>query len=323
MPRVGQHSVELSVVAPVLNEEGSVQELHRRLTDALAPLGTYEIVVVDDGSTDGTWTILRELAAADPHLRLIRLSRNFGHQVAMTAGLDAARGDAVVLMDGDLQDPPEVIPELVERWRQGFDVVYAVRDARPGETRYKLWTASLFYRLIGRMSPVAIPADAGDFRLLARPAADALRAMPERARFLRGMSSWIGFRQVGVSYQRDARHAGETKYPTRKMVRFAIDAITSFSTTPLRIVGGIGFVLVVFFVGYLAYTIYERFFTDDTVAGWTTVIVLLLLIGGAQLIALGVIGQYIARIYDETKRRPLYVVSEEVGNASADEPLRS
>jgi dolichol-phosphate mannosyltransferase len=316
-------SVDLSVVAPLLNEEGTVRELHRRLTDVLEPLGSYEIVLVDDGSSDGTWQILRELAAADPRLRLLRLSRNFGHQVAMTAGLDAARGDAVVLMDGDLQDPPELIAELVARWRDGFDVVYAVRDARPGETRYKLWTARLFYRLIGRMSPVDIPPDAGDFRLLGRPAADALRAMPEQARFLRGMSSWIGFRQVGVGYQRDPRHAGETKYPTRKMVRFAIDAITSFSTTPLRIVGGIGFVLVVFFVGYFAYTLYERFFTDNTVAGWTTVIVLLLLVGGAQLIALGVIGQYIARIYDETKRRPLYVVSEEVDTASGDDASRS
>jgi dolichol-phosphate mannosyltransferase len=305
--------LEISVVAPVLNEEGSVRELHARLTEVLAPLGSYEIVIVDDGSTDGTWELLSALAARDPHLRLVRLSRNFGHQVAMTAGLDAARGDAVVLMDGDLQDPPEVIPHLVARWHDGYDVVYAVRSVRPGETRFKLWTAKVFYRLIGRMSPVAIPEDAGDFRLLARPAADALRRMPEQARFLRGMSSWIGFRQTGVPYERDARRAGETKYPTRKMVRFAVDAITSFSTTPLRIVGGVGFTLVVFFVGYLGYTIYRRFFTDATVPGWTTVIVLLLLIGGAQLIALGVIGQYIARIYDESKRRPLYVVSEVVG----------
>jgi len=315
-------NVELSVVAPVLNEEGSVRELHRRLTEALEPLGSFEIVIVDDGSTDRTWELLRGLAADDPRLRLIRLSRNFGHQVAMTAGLDAAGGDAIVLMDGDLQDPPEVIPQLVARWRDGFEVVYAIRSARPGETRFKLWTARLFYKLIGRMSPVAMPEEAGDFRLLARPAADALRRMPEQARFLRGMSSWIGFRQTGVSYERDARHAGETKYPTRKMVRFAVDAITSFSTTPLKLVGAVGFTLVVFFVAYVAYTIYRRFFTDETVPGWTTVIVLLLLIGGAQLIALGVIGQYIARIYDESKRRPLYVVSEVVGG-EPDDPDRS
>ena len=317
--------LEVSVVAPVLNERDSVGELHRRLTDVLRPLGAYEIVIVDDGSTDGTWELLQTLAASDFRLRALRLSRNFGHQVAMTAGLDAARGDAVVLMDGDLQDPPEVIPELVARWREGYEVVYAVRSARPGETRFKLWTARLFYKLIGRMSPVPMPPEAGDFRLLARPAADALRSMPEQARFLRGMSSWIGFRQTGVGYERDARHAGETKYPTRKMVRFAIDAVTSFSTTPLKLVGGVGFTLVVFFVGYLGYTIYRRFFTDATVPGWTTVIVLLLLIGGAQLIALGVIGQYIARIYDESKRRPLYVVSEVVGGdpASAEEPDRS
>ena len=317
--------LELSVVAPVLNERDSVAELYRRLTDVLIPLGSYEIVIVDDGSTDGTWELLHGLAADDSRMRAVRLSRNFGHQVAMTAGLDAARGDAVVLMDGDLQDPPEVIPELVARWRDGYDVVYAVRSMRPGETRFKLWTAKLFYRLIGWMSPVSIPEEAGDFRLLARPAADALRRMPEQARFLRGMSSWIGFRQTGVSYERDVRRAGDTKYPTRKMIRFAVDAITSFSTTPLRIVGGVGFALVVFFVGYLGYTIYRRFFTDATVPGWTTVIVLLLLIGGAQLIALGVIGQYIARIYDESKRRPLYVVSEVVGGepGSAEAPERS
>jgi dolichol-phosphate mannosyltransferase len=316
--------LRVSVVIPALNEERTLAGVVAAVREALAgrPL---EIVIVDDGSSDRTWEILRSMAADDGRLRLIRLSRNFGHQVAMTAGLDAARGDAIVLMDGDLQDPPEVIPELVARWRDGFEVVYAVRSARPGETRFKLWTAQLFYKLIGRMSPVAMPADAGDFRLLARPAADAMRRMPEQARFLRGMSSWIGFRQTGVAYERDARHAGETKYPTRKMVRFAIDAITSFSTTPLRIVGGVGFTLVGFFVVYLAYTIYRRFFTDATVPGWTTVIVLLLLIGGAQLIALGVIGQYIARIYDESKRRPLYVVSEVVGGdpAAPGEPERS
>ena len=315
--------VTLSVVAPVLDEEGSVAELHRRLTEALAPLGTYEIVVVDDGSRDRTWQILTELAAADPHLRLVRLSRNFGHQVAMTAGLDAARGDAVVCMDGDLQDPPEVIPELVARWREGYDVVYAVRTARPGETRYKRWTAGAFYRLIGRMSPVEIPAEAGDFRLLSRRAADALRAMPERARFLRGMSSWIGFPQAGVPYEREARTSGTTKYPTRKMVRFASDAITSFSTTPLRVVAVTGFVLVGFCALYLGYTLYKRVFTDDTIQGWTSVIVIVLLIGGVQLVSLGVIGQYVARIYDEVKGRPLYVVSEVVGGSPAAEDERS
>jgi dolichol-phosphate mannosyltransferase len=306
----------LSVVIPILNEEPLVTELHARVTAAVDRLGPYEIVVVDDGSTDGTWARLVQLSAVDPNLRLVRLSRNFGHQVALTAGVEAARGDAVITIDGDLQDPPEVIPEMVARWQEGYDVVYGVRAAREGETRYKLWTARLFYRLIGRLSPVEIPADAGDFRLLSRRAADALRAMPERARFIRGMTSWIGFPQTGVPYTREARTAGRTKYPTRKMIRFATDAITSFSSSPLRIVASMGFALVGFCAAYLGYTLYKQFFTDDTVEGWTSVIVLLLLIGGAQLIGLGVIGQYVGRIYDEAKGRPLYVVSEVVDSAS-------
>jgi dolichol-phosphate mannosyltransferase len=215
-------------------------------------------------------------------------------------------------MDGDLQDPPEVIGELLARWREGYDVVFAVRRSRHGETRYKRWTARLFYRAIGRMSPVEIPEEAGDFRLLSRRAADALRAMPERARFLRGMSSWIGFRQIGVPYDREPRKQGETKYPTRKMVRFATDAVTSFSTTPLKLLATLGFVLVGFCAAFLVYTLYKRLFTDDTVQGWTSVVVVVLLIGGVQLLSLGVMGQYVARIYDEVKGRPLYVVSEVV-----------
>ncbi len=306
-------ALTLSVVVPIFNESESVGELHARLTAAVSPLGSYELVLVDDGSSDGTWERLAAIAADDPHVRLVRLSRNFGHQVALTAGVDAARGDAVVTMDGDLQDPPEVIPELVARWRDGYDVVYGVRAARKGETRYKLWTAQLFYRLIRRMSPVAIPENAGDFRLLSRRAANALRGMPERARFIRGMTSWVGFQQVGVPYRREARHAGTTKYPTRRMLRFALDAITSFSTAPLRWVAVMGFSMVGFCGVYLAYALYVRFFTDQAVEGWTTVIVLVLLIGGAQLIGLGVIGQYVGRIYEEAKGRPLYVVSELVG----------
>ncbi len=306
-------ALTLSVVVPIFNESESVGELHARLTAAVSPLGSYELVLVDDGSSDGTWERLAAIAADDPHVRLVRLSRNFGHQVALTAGVDAARGDAVVTMDGDLQDPPEVIPELVARWRDGYDVVYGVRAARQGETRYKLWTAQLFYRLIRRMSPVAIPENAGDFRLLSRRAANALRGMPERARFIRGMTSWVGFQQVGVPYRREARHAGTTKYPTRRMLRFALDAITSFSTAPLRWVAVMGFSMVGFCGVYLAYALYVRFFTDQAVEGWTTVIVLVLLIGGAQLIGLGVIGQYVGRIYEEAKGRPLYVVSELVG----------
>jgi glycosyltransferase involved in cell wall biosynthesis len=302
----------LSVVAPVFDEAETLPELHRRLTAALTPLGRYEIVLVDDGSSDGSWQALRTLAGQDPHLRLVRLSRNFGHQVALSAGLEAARGDAVVSMDSDLQDPPELIPELLERWREGYDVVYAVRTSRIGESRFKLATASLFYKTIDRMSSVSIPEQAGDFRLLSRRALDALLSMPERARFLRGMSSWIGFRQIGVGYERDARSAGDTKYPLRRMIRFASDAVTSFSTTPIRLVVGLGFVSVLLCLVALAWTLYLRLFTDETVAGWSSLLVVVLFLGGVQLLSLGIIGQYVGRIFEEVKERPLYVVDETV-----------
>lgn len=301
----------LSVVIPLFNEAQTVRELHRRLTTALEGVTDYELVFVDDRSSDETWTTLLGVAASDDRIRLIRLSRNFGHQVAITAGLDAARGAAVVLMDGDLQDPPELIPELIRKWREGYDVVYAVRAHREGETVFKRATARIFYRMMRRMSQVDIPEDAGDFRLLSRRAADAVGQMPERARFLRGMTSWIGYRQTGVSYHRDRRFAGETKYPLRKMIKFAVDATTSFSTAPLRLVSGFGFVMVVFCGVYLAYTL-VRFAANQTVAGWTSLVVLMLLIGGIQMLSLGIVGQYVARIFEEAKNRPLYLVDEVV-----------
>jgi polyisoprenyl-phosphate glycosyltransferase len=311
----------ISVVAPVFNEHGTLEELHRRLTATLTELGSYEIVLVDDGSTDGSWDRLLELAARDRHLRLLRLSRNFGHQAALSAGLDAARGEAIVLMDADLQDPPEVIPQLVAKWREGFDVVYAVRADREGEPRLRLASISLFYGLLHRITATSIPQNAGDFRLLSRRAADAIAAMPERARFLRGMTSWIGYRQTGVPYRREARYAGESKYPARKLVRLAFDGITSFSTAPIKLVTAIGFALVVFCVGVLAWTLYVRFFTDNHPQGWTSVIAVVLLLGGVQLLSLGVIGQYVARIFDETKQRPLYFVEEVVdGGVRENEP---
>ena len=300
----------ISVVVPVYNEAENVGELHRRLTAALVPLDSYEIVLVDDGSTDGTWDAVRGLTETDPRLRVVRLSRNFGHQVALSAGLDHARGQAVITMDGDLQDPPELIPELVEQWRQGSDVVFAVRAQREGETWFKLATASAFYKLINRVSSVDIPEQAGDFRLLSRRALDALLAMPERARYLRGMSSWIGFRQSTVTYTRDARHAGATKYPLRRMLHFAGDAVTSFSATPIRFVAALGFLSVALCLVALAWTLYVRLFTDETVAGWTSVIVVVLFLGGIQLLSLGIIGQYVGRIFDEVKGRPLYFVDE-------------
>jgi glycosyltransferase involved in cell wall biosynthesis len=302
----------LSVVAPIYNERESVDELWRRLTPALASLGPYEIVLVDDGSTDGTWEALRELARRDEHVRLLRLSRNFGHQIALTAGLDAARGEAVVLIDGDLQDPPELIPELVARWKEGFDVVYAVRERRDGESRIRLLAIAVFYRLLRRMAATDIPADTGDFRLLSRRAVDSLARMPERARYLRGMTSWIGFPQTGVTYRRDPRFAGDSKYPFAKLVRLASDGIASFSTAPIKLLTRVGFVMIVFCVGVLAWTLYTRFFTQSAPQGWTSVLAVVLLLGGVQLLGMGIVGQYIARIFEETKQRPLYLVAEVV-----------
>lgn len=306
----------LSVVVPLFNESATVEELHRRLTAALAPLGDYEVVLVDDGSHDGTWAMLRSLAAEDRHLRLVRLSRNFGHQAALSAGIDTARGDAIVLIDGDLQDPPELIPTLVAKWQEGFDVVYAVRSSRAGEARLRLAAISLFYRLLAVVTSTEIPRDVGDFRLLSRRAADTLRRMPERARFLRGMTGWIGFRQTGVEYARDARFAGESKYPFGSLLRLALDGIVSFSLAPIRFVTAIGFALVVFCMGVLAWSLYVRFFTRHHPQGWTSVIVVLLLLGGVQLLSLGVIGQYVARIFEESKQRPLYLVDETVEPSS-------
>jgi polyisoprenyl-phosphate glycosyltransferase len=309
----------LSVVVPVFNEEDTLPELYRRLAAALAQ-EEHELVLVDDGSRDGSWAVLRTLAGSDRRVRLLRLSRNWGHQAAITAGLDAARGDAVVVMDGDLQDPPELIPELLARWREGYDVVYAVRAERAGESRFKRATASLYYKLLRRLSGSEIPADAGDFRLMSRRVVDALAAMPERARFLRGMTSWVGFTQTGVEYRRDARYAGESKYPLRKMLRFALDGITSFSTVPVQFVAWLGFTLVVFCFAVLGWALYTRFFTNQATPGWTSLLVVVLLLGGVQLLSLGIIGQYVARIFDESKGRPLYFVAERVESAGVAEP---
>jgi dolichol-phosphate mannosyltransferase len=314
----------LSVVVPICNEAAVLDAFHERTRAAIAALGPYELIFVDDGSTDGSWERMLSLAARDPSVRLIRLSRNFGHQIALTAGLDATRGDAIVFIDADLQDPPELIPSLVAKWRAGFDVVYGVRTDRPGETPFKRATASLFYKGLRRLTGTPIAENAGDFRLLSRRAADAVSQMPERARFLRGMTGWIGYRQTGVEYRRDPRFAGETKYPPRRMARFALDAITSFSTTPVRIVTLLGLATVVFCGGYLCYTLYVRFFTTTAVPGWTTVVVLVLLLGGVQLVSLGIIGEYVARIFEEAKARPLYLVDEVVeGGALAQERVVS
>jgi dolichol-phosphate mannosyltransferase len=308
----------VSVIVPCFNEAAVIRDTATRLTEALNALPdiAFETIYVDDGSRDATLAILRELQAHDERVRLVSLSRNFGHQVAVTAGLEHTRGDAVVVIDADLQDPPEVIREMVERWRDGADVAYGVRVEREGETAFKLWTAGAFYRAINRMSDVPIPLNAGDFRLMDRKVVDALLAMPERDRFIRGMVAWIGFRQDEVAYKRAARAAGTTKYPLAKMLRLATDGILSFSVLPLRLATWTGFAAAALSVVGIIYALVMRVLTDNWVPGWTLLFIGLLLIGGIQLVFLGLIGEYLGRVYGEVKRRPLYFVKERRGFAA-------
>jgi dolichol-phosphate mannosyltransferase len=302
----------LSIVAPLYNEEGNVTELVRRLgavASTIEGFATYELVLVNDGSTDRTRELLREHAARDPHLVIVELSRNFGHQIAATAGLDIARGDPVVLIDADLQDPPELIPELVARWREGYDVVYAVRRNRKGESPFKLFTARLFYRVIRRLTNVDIPVDSGDFRLFSRRVVDALKSIRERHRFIRGLVSWVGYRQSAIAYDRDARFSGATKYPVSKMLRFAVDGITSFSDIPLRVATWFGFVVSAVAFGVALAEIAIRIFTGYNLPGYTSTIFAILFLGGVQLIGIGILGEYVGRIHDEVKGRPLYLLA--------------
>jgi polyisoprenyl-phosphate glycosyltransferase len=306
----------LSVVTPMFNEEATAEAFYERVWTALVDI-PFELVVVDDGSSDSTPQILDRLAANDPRLRVVYLSRNFGHQTAITAGLDHATGDAVVMIDADLQDPPEMIGTLVDHWRQGADVVYAVRERREGETRFKLATARLFYRLMSRLTAIELQENSGDFRLMDRRALDALLAMRERSRYLRGMTVWVGFTQAAVTYRRDPRYAGETKYTLSRMLRFALDAMTSFSHAPLQAATILGFLFS--FIAFLAVPIVLvlKLF-DSYLPGFSTITIVVLLLGGVQLIAVGIIGEYVGRIYDEVKRRPLYLVRERRNMADED-----
>ncbi len=304
----------LSVIVPCANEEEVLQETNRRLMKALRELGIeFEVLYVDDGSTDSTMDVLRGIQRSDPQVRVVSLSRNFGHQVAITAGMEHSAGDGIVVIDADLQDPPEVIREFVERWRAGYDVAYGVRTERQGEGTFKLLTAGLFYRLIGQLSDTKIPADAGDFRLIDRRVAEALLSMPERDRFIRGMVSWLGFSQVAVPYRRAPRLAGKTKYPLLRMVRFAADGIVSFSTTPLKAATWLGFAVSALAVLGILYIVYDRLFAKNWVQGWASIVIAILFLGGVQLICLGIIGEYVGRIYGEAKRRPLYLVRGRLG----------
>ena len=313
---------ELSVVVPAFNEEANLRPMVERLVAAVAPVvDGLEILFVDDGSRDGTWAGISELAARDPRVRGIRFARNFGHQAALTAGVDAARGRAVVIIDADLQDPPEVIPEMVERWREGFEVVYGQRTHRDGETVFKRTTASAFYRLLQRITSVDIPVDTGDFRLLGARALAAFRALPERNRFIRGLVSWIGFPQTAVMYHRHARAAGDTKYPLRKMVRFALDGITSFSFLPLRLATVLGFAVSLLAFIYIVVVLILKVIGISW-SGYTSLMASILFLGGVQLVMIGMLGEYLARVFDEVKRRPLYLVGDSTDGSVGVVPPR-
>lgn len=306
----------VSIVAPAYNEASVLRELHRRITEVMQSAGdSWELVVVNDGSRDESAEILRELYEADPeHLRVINFARNFGHALAVTAGMDYARGEAVILIDADLQDPPEVILDMVSRWREGYEVVYGVRAGREGETWFKKFTASLFYRLISRLTDVDIPLDTGDFRLMDRRVIESIRAMPEHHRFIRGMVSWVGFRQTGVEYVRRERFAGETKYPLSKMVRFAWDGITGFSYVPLQLATYLGFVFAGLSLLAIPVVAYMRLFLEEQpLLGQATTLIVLLLVSGVQLISVGIIGEYLGRVYNEVRNRPLYIVQGTLG----------
>ncbi|MFD3299096.1 glycosyltransferase family 2 protein [Aquipseudomonas alcaligenes] len=305
----------LSVVVPCFNEQEVIDETIKRLGTFCEQVGDLdvELIFVDDGSRDKTRELLRVHAQRNPRIRVVGFARNFGHQIAVTAGIDAAHGDAVVLIDADLQDPPEVIHEMIGKWREGYDVVYGTRTERPGESLFKRATATAFYRLLNKLSDVAIPFDTGDFRLMSRAVVDTLRAMPERDRFIRGMVSWVGFRQVALPYKRASRFAGESKYPLRKMLRFAIDGILSFSTKPLQIAIGFGMLSALLALAGIFYALFLRVFTSIWIEGWTAIMIAVLFLGGGQLICLGILGEYVGRIYNEIKRRPMYVVQEYIG----------
>jgi len=310
----------VSVVTPMYDEEHTLPAFHARVTGALVGL-PYEIVCVDDGSRDGTGAALAALAAEDPRVKVVRLSRNFGHQAALTAGLEHARGDVVVMIDADLQDPPELIPTMLDAWRRGSDVVYAVRESRAGETRLKLLTARWFYRLFQRLAQIELTPDSGDFRLMDRRALDALLRMPERSRFLRGMTVWVGFTQTAVPYARDARAGGETKYTPARMLRFSFDAISSFSQAPLQLATLLGFAISALAFLAIPLTIVARY-TNIYSPGIPSTLLIILLLGGIQLITVGIIGEYVGRIYDEVKRRPLYIVRDRLNLGDEDDEDR-
>ncbi len=304
----------LSIVVPLYNEEEVILETYKRLTGVMQSIGDdYELLFINDGSRDKTAHIAAEIAEKDAHIRLICFSRNFGHQIAITAGMDYARGDAVVIIDADLQDPPEVIPEMVAKWKEGYHVVYGKRIKRQGETVFKKVTAKLFYRFLQRMTQVDIPTDTGDFRLMDRQVCDTMKRIQERNRYVRGLVSWVGFKQYALEYVREERFAGETKYPLKKMFRLAMDGIASFSYKPLKLATLVGFCLSGVSFLYLIFILIQKLCGMPTAWGWTSLLAVQLFFNGVVLIILGILGAYIGRIYEECKERPLYIVQETIG----------
>lgn len=322
MTATGSSGDLLSIVVPCYNEEEVLaQTIHRLLETADSLMRSsleVELIFVDDGSSDNTRVLLRKYASLDSRIRMVGFARNFGHQLAVSAGIDAARGDAVVLIDADLQDPPELIAKMVSKWREGFEVVYGTRTVRSGESQFKIATARMFYRVLNRLSDVPIPLDTGDFRLMSRNVVDVIKSMPEQDRFVRGMVSWVGFNQVALPYRRERRFAGTSKYPLRKMLRFAIDGILSFSARPLQLSVALGAISAALALLVICYSLTLRIFTHEWVPGWTALMIAVLFMGGVQLLCVGILGEYVGRIYREVKRRPLYVVQETVGFQTPD-----
>ncbi|MBN1622784.1 MAG: glycosyltransferase family 2 protein [Clostridia bacterium] len=302
-----------SVVIPLYNEEEVVLECIRRVSGVLEEIdGDYEVIFVNDGSRDRTMELVQKECEKNRKLKVLSFSRNFGHQIAITAGMDHAQGDAVIVMDADLQDPPEVIKDLIAKYKEGYDVVYAVRSKRKGETFFKKFTSKVFYRFLRYMCNIDIPVDTGDFRLISRKVCNVMKSLTERNRYVRGLVSWVGFKQAAVEYVREERFAGETKYPLRKMLKLSMDGITSFSTKPLTMSKNLGFLTAAAGFIYMIVVVLQKFVFGKTVQGWASLAVLILLLGGIQLIMLGFIGEYIARIFDESKNRPLYIIEEKI-----------
>ncbi len=314
---MNRNGILLSVVVPISFEEETIPEFYRRTKNVLSHLGpglNHELIFVNDGSTDRSLELLEDLNRRDAAVRIINFSRNFGHQIAITAGIDHASGDAVVVIDGDLQDPPEVIQEMIAKWREGYKVVYGVRNRRKGESILKLVTANLFYWIMGKLSDVKLPMNAGDFRLMDREVVNALGTIREENRYIRGLISWVGFSQYGLTYERDSRFAGKTKFNFKKMFKFAFDGITSFSDKPLRLSSQLGLCITLAAFLSVIWLIVSKFTNpQSTIPGWTSLLVVVLFLGGVQLMSIGVLGEYIGRIYRETKRRPLYIVARKYG----------